>query len=249
MSVLDVNVSDSIAVLTLNRPEARNALSPELVVRLALSWQTIREDADIRVVVLTGAAGSTFCAGFDLAKTIPLFTGARSPADEWDDALLSDRTLTGRACLRDYDLKKPLIVAANGHAIAGGLDRAAVGAARPARRAPVPRGKRTGVRPGLPCEPGVRPAVRLSGNGGNGGRRQPARRHGRRRARVPRPDHRVQVPADRGGRAVRAGVHHRPKARHRATARRALSAWRYWSPARTDVMRWVLKPSQCIRPT
>jgi len=122
MSVLDVNVSDSIAVLTLNRPEARNALSPELVVRLARSWQTIREDADIRVVVLTGAAGSTFCAGFDLAKTIPLFTGARSPADEWDDALLSDRTLTGRACLRDYDLKKPLIVAANGHAIAGGME-------------------------------------------------------------------------------------------------------------------------------
>ena len=122
MSVLDINISESVAVVTLNRPEARNALSPELVVRLARSWQTIRDDADIRAVVLTGAPGSTFCAGFDLARTIPLFTGARPPADEWDEALLSDRMLSGKAFLRDYDLKKPLIVAANGHAIAGGME-------------------------------------------------------------------------------------------------------------------------------
>jgi enoyl-CoA hydratase len=122
VSVLDVNVSDSVAVVTLNRPEARNALSPELIVRLARSWQTIRDDAEIRVVVLTGAPGSTFCAGFDLAKTIPLATGARSPADKWDEALLSDRTLAGKACLRDYDIGKPFIVAANGHAIAGGME-------------------------------------------------------------------------------------------------------------------------------
>jgi enoyl-CoA hydratase len=122
MSVLGMNVSDTIAVVTLNRPEARNALSPELIVRLARSWQTIRDDADIRAVVLTGAPGSTFCAGFDLAKTIPLFTGVRSPADEWDEALLSDRTVTAKACLRDYDLKKPLIIAANGHAVAGGME-------------------------------------------------------------------------------------------------------------------------------
>jgi enoyl-CoA hydratase len=122
MSVLDMNVSESVAVVTLNRPEARNALSPELIVRLARSWQAIRDDAGIRAVVLTGAPGSTFCAGFDLAKTIPLFTGARPPADEWDEALLSDPTLSGKACLRDYDLRKPLIVAANGHAIAGGME-------------------------------------------------------------------------------------------------------------------------------
>jgi enoyl-CoA hydratase len=122
MSVLGMNVSNSIAVVTLNRPEARNALSPELIVRLARSWQEIRDDSDVRAVVSTGAPGSTFCAGFDLARTIPLFTGARPPADEWDEALLSDRTLAGRACLRDYDLRKPLIVAANGHAIAGGME-------------------------------------------------------------------------------------------------------------------------------
>jgi len=122
MSVLDVNVSQSIAVVTLNRPEARNALSPELVVRLARTWKAIRDDADIRAVVLTGAPGSTFCAGFDLARTIPLITGVRAPADEWDEALLSDWALAGRACLRDFDLKKTLIVAANGHAIAGGME-------------------------------------------------------------------------------------------------------------------------------
>jgi len=122
MPVLDLSVSDSVAVVTLNRPEARNSLSPELIVRLARSWQTIRDDSDIRSVVLTGAPGSTFCAGFDLAKTIPLFTGARQPADEWDEALLADLALAGKACLRGYDLGKPLVVAANGHAIAGGME-------------------------------------------------------------------------------------------------------------------------------
>lgn len=63
--------------------------------RVAASWQTFRDDNSIRVVVLTAAQGSTFCAGFDLSKTIPLFTGARAPADEWDEALLSDRGLAG----------------------------------------------------------------------------------------------------------------------------------------------------------
>ena len=60
--------------------------------------------------------------GVDLAKTLPLITGARTSADEWDVALMADPTLSGKACLRDYDLGKPLIVASNGHAIAGGME-------------------------------------------------------------------------------------------------------------------------------
>ena len=54
---------------------------------------------DAGAVVLTGAPGSTFCAGFDLGKTIPLITGVRAPSDGWDEALLSDPTLAGKACL------------------------------------------------------------------------------------------------------------------------------------------------------
>ncbi len=117
MSVLDVEQSGHVAIVTLNRPEARNALSPELIVRLDSCWRTLREDDNVRAVVLTGAPGTTFCAGFDLALSIPLMTGAREPADEFDAAVAADPALAGRACLRDEGLGKPLIVAANGHAI------------------------------------------------------------------------------------------------------------------------------------
>jgi len=68
MSVLEVEFSDGIARVRLNRPEARNALNPELIVALADCWSQLQGDDDVRVVVLTGAAGSTFCAGFDLGR-------------------------------------------------------------------------------------------------------------------------------------------------------------------------------------
>ena len=122
MTVLRIDRSDGVSVVTLNRPDARNALNPELIVRLDKCWQSLRDDGDVRAVVLTGATGSTFCAGFDLAQSIPLFTGTREPADEWDEAVAADFTLASNACLRDFDLGKPLIVAANGHAIAGGME-------------------------------------------------------------------------------------------------------------------------------
>ena len=122
MAVLDVESKHHIALVTLNRPEARNALNPELIVRLAQLWDELRADGDIRAVVLTGSGGSTFCAGFDLVKSIPLFTGNRAPEDEWDDAVAKDFSLAQKATLRDFDIGRPLIVAANGHAIAGGME-------------------------------------------------------------------------------------------------------------------------------
>ena len=121
MAVLDVEINDFIALVRLNRPEARNALDPELIVALARCWDRIRVDDDVRVALLTGAPGSTFCAGDDLARFIPLLTGARQPEDEWDHAVMDDPEFAARACLLDLDLGKPLIVAANGHAIAGGM--------------------------------------------------------------------------------------------------------------------------------
>jgi len=122
MTVLEVETKDHIALVRLNRPEARNALSPELIGRLAALWPTLRDDPDVRVVVLTGAGASTFCAGFDLARSIPLMTGVRAAEDDWDRAMLADTGLAGAATLRDFDLNCPLVVAANGHAIAGGME-------------------------------------------------------------------------------------------------------------------------------
>lgn len=121
MAVVDVEHAAGVVTVTLNRPEVKNALNPEMVVRLARLWNEVRADPGVHAVVLTGAAGSTFCAGADLASLAPLLTGARPPADAWDQAVIDDPSLPGRAILTAVELGKPLVVAANGHAIAGGM--------------------------------------------------------------------------------------------------------------------------------
>ena len=122
MDVVAFERRGPIAIVTLNRPAARNAMNPELIVRLARLWDELAADSEVWVVVLTGAPNSTFCAGFDLASFIPLMTRSREPVDEWDHIVAADLGLAGRATLRDLDLGKPLVVAANGHAIAGGME-------------------------------------------------------------------------------------------------------------------------------
>jgi enoyl-CoA hydratase len=111
-----------IAYLTLNRPEARNAVDPELAVELAAAWEDYRDDNDIRCAIVTGAGDKAFCAGADLGKLIPLFTGAKQPESEADQQIINDPSTSSRALLRDFELYKPVIAAINGHAIAGGLE-------------------------------------------------------------------------------------------------------------------------------
>jgi enoyl-CoA hydratase len=113
---------EHVALVTLNRPEARNAVNPEVVVRLAEAWEEVSRDDAVRVAVITGAGDRAFCSGADLKRLIPLMTGARQPDDEWDEALRKDATLASRALLREYDPGKPVIAAVNGFAIAGGME-------------------------------------------------------------------------------------------------------------------------------
>ena len=119
--VVNFEQKGHVAILTLNRPEARNAMNPEVLVRLADAWQRVRDDDSIRVAIITGN-GPAFCAGMDLGSMIPLITGARPPQDEWDKAVASDNSLGYRATLRNFDTRKPVIAAINGFAIAGGME-------------------------------------------------------------------------------------------------------------------------------
>jgi len=112
----------AIAYLTLNRPEARNALDPETVLELIAAWEDYRDDNEMRCAIITGAGDKAFCSGADLGKLIPLFTGAKKPETDVEREVVKDPQATGKALLRDFELYKPVVAAVNGHAIAGGME-------------------------------------------------------------------------------------------------------------------------------
>jgi methylglutaconyl-CoA hydratase len=102
------------AVLTLNRPDRRNAISRDLIAALGDAVAAAAADPAVRCVVLTGT-GAAFCAGMDLAELQGALAADTSPDVVWDDAnrlaALFDRI---------YTLPKPTIAAVNGAAVAGG---------------------------------------------------------------------------------------------------------------------------------
>ena len=110
-----------VALVTIDRPEAANALDPRTLRELAETWRRIAEDSEIRCAVLTGAGDRVFCSGMDMKITIPaaqrLARGERVDPEEFE-GLRSVAT----ALLAGFDLKTPLVCAVNGHARAGGFD-------------------------------------------------------------------------------------------------------------------------------
>lgn len=111
-----------IATLTFNRPERRNAISPEVACRLADAMGEIAEDNDIRAVILTGTGDKAFCSGGDLELSLPLLSGARAPETEWDRRLLDDENVHARTALRGFEMNKPIVAAVNGPCMAGGME-------------------------------------------------------------------------------------------------------------------------------
>jgi enoyl-CoA hydratase/carnithine racemase len=109
-----------IAYLTLNRPEAKNAIDPELHQLLWEAWEDFRDDDAVDVAILTGA-GDAFCAGADLKTFIPpLMDPPMTPQRVRENVETGLGGLT-RGLHRIY---KPVIAAVNGWALAGGLETA-----------------------------------------------------------------------------------------------------------------------------
>jgi enoyl-CoA hydratase len=105
-----------VVTLTMNRPEARNAFGSEMLARLADAWDLVDGDEEVRVAVLTGAAGH-FSAGADLKAMANGFGD-----DAWSARFTTEPGLHWKALLRSYQLKKPLIAAVEGSAFGGGME-------------------------------------------------------------------------------------------------------------------------------
>jgi enoyl-CoA hydratase len=114
--------NDGVATVIMNRPEARNAINPEMLCRLADAWQDVNDDPEVRVVVLTGAGEEAFCAGADLEKLVRMMQGQRPPEDEYDERVRNDVSLIYKGLLRNYDVVKPIVAAVKGFCVAGGLE-------------------------------------------------------------------------------------------------------------------------------
>jgi methylglutaconyl-CoA hydratase len=118
MSTINFIEKEQIGILSLNRPEKRNALNPELVNEFKIKLKGIRNNEKVKVLIITGE-GSSFCAGADLEylNKIKNFSLADNEKDSRDLAELF---------LMIYHFQKPTIAAVNGPAIAGGCGLASV---------------------------------------------------------------------------------------------------------------------------
>jgi len=103
-----------VLIVTMNRPQARNALSGPMMELMRQAWDTVDGDPEIRVCVLTGAGGA-FCAGADLKAMTSSHPGDRFQGGDLDVSVI-EPLLKGRR------LTKPLIAAVEGPAVAGGTE-------------------------------------------------------------------------------------------------------------------------------
>ena len=110
---------DRIAWVTINRPEARNAVDPDVHRLMIETWTDFADDDSVDVAVLTGA-GEAFCAGADLKTYIPPIIESSSPHEIREIVELGLNGFTRGM----HRIEKPIVAAVNGWALAGGLETA-----------------------------------------------------------------------------------------------------------------------------
>ncbi|MCS5637515.1 MAG: crotonase/enoyl-CoA hydratase family protein [Myxococcota bacterium] len=106
-------------IVTLNRPEKKNAVNCEVMCRLFDAWRRLDDDDELRVAILTGN-GDTFCAGMDLSEIPKLRSG--KPENEFMERVMKEPSVIYGAWLKTDRPGKPVILAAEGFARAGGTE-------------------------------------------------------------------------------------------------------------------------------
>src|SRR5260221_7339707 len=109
-------VDDRVASITLNRPERMNALSLQLCGELVAALAAADADPEVRVIVIAGAGGKAFSAGYDMKDSMA--SGPRRPDPAWRDRLQNDL----RFCYAPWECSKPVIAMIDGYCLAGALE-------------------------------------------------------------------------------------------------------------------------------
>ncbi|RLQ23139.1 crotonase/enoyl-CoA hydratase family protein [Seongchinamella sediminis] len=113
-----VEQQGNVLIVTLNRPEAKNAFSPEMLLGMYKAWRLLDERDDLYCAILT-ANGDTFCAGMDLKAGAE---GKQRATEEFKALMAEVPNVHWQALLRDNRPCKPLILAVEGYALAGGTE-------------------------------------------------------------------------------------------------------------------------------
>jgi E-phenylitaconyl-CoA hydratase len=108
----------AVAILTIDRPEVRNALDFKTSDELVEAWRSFRDDDDLRAAILTGAGDRAFCAGADLRGVAEFYRNLTSA-----ERLRRAEQQPGLGGItRNLAVDKPVVAAINGHCLAGGLE-------------------------------------------------------------------------------------------------------------------------------
>jgi len=108
---IELSRQGSVATVTISRPEKLNALSLAMYEDLGRAFAALRDDAEIRAVVLTGAGEKAFCVGADLTESIPALASGRLDISAWDPAHLKNTAFY-----------KPIVCAVRGLCMGGGFE-------------------------------------------------------------------------------------------------------------------------------